>query len=353
MNTRPNRWSQWIVRGLVGLFGAFVLLVIGAAAYQAWATARDSRAYPPPGELVDVGGHELHIHCVGTGSPTVILESGLGSGVLSWQLVQDEIARTTRVCSYDRAGLGWSDPAPAQQDLEQVVASLQELLKAADVGGPYVLAGHSLGGILVRVFATSWPQDVVGLVLVDSSHEGQRPRLPAEMWTMLEGYQLMLRRMRLVAPFGLLRFTAMDDISGYLPDSLRATGTALGHRSHTIDTVHREWTLFNTSQFEVLEPGYFSAMPLFVLTRGKPVSDAEAPGLSTETRQEFSRSWNELQQELAALSSNSARVIAENSEHYIMIDQPELVVDAVQRVVEAARNGTPINEAAPDSDQER
>jgi len=347
--TSRAKLQRWIGRGLAGLVGLLVVVVLCGVIYQQWATARDSRAYPPPGQLVDVGGYEMHLHCMGQGEPTVILEAALGTSVLSWKRAQEEVAMTTRVCTYDRSGIGWSDQAPVVQDAQQVVDTLRVLLENASIDGPYVMVGHSLGGLLVRIFAKKYSSDVAGMVLVDSSHEGQRPRLPAEIWTVMDGYQALLGRMRRLAPLGVLRFTSMDDVSGYLPEADREAGIALGHRSHAVDAIYREWVLFNTTSWQVLEPGFFGEMPLIVLTRGKPVSDVEAPGLSVTARQEFMQSWNELQSELAALSFNNAHVIAGQSEHYIMIDQPELVVDAIQRTVEAARSGSRIAEQVSES----
>jgi pimeloyl-ACP methyl ester carboxylesterase len=176
---RIGRWLRRLVIGGLILFG--VLLMAGAI-YQIIGTARDRQVFPPPGQLVDVGGYRLHLDCTGeatAGQPTVILETLSGGISAYWGWVQPAVAQTTRVCSYDRAGRAWSDPSPHPLTLEQTVTDLHTLLTNAGVPGPYVLVGHSIGGIYVREFATRYPDEVAGLVLVDAAHPQQFERFPA------------------------------------------------------------------------------------------------------------------------------------------------------------------------------
>src|SRR5215210_3676363 len=169
----------WIRRVLLGLLVALVALAATGATYQAVATAMDRQAYPAPGRLVDVGGYRLHIQCVGHGSPTVILESGLANISTDWAYVQPQVARETRACSYDRAGNGWSDRGPSPRDPHQIARELHSLLDKGAIPGPYVLVGQSFGGMYVRMFAAEYPDDVVGMVLVDASHPDMWARMPA------------------------------------------------------------------------------------------------------------------------------------------------------------------------------
>jgi pimeloyl-ACP methyl ester carboxylesterase len=164
----------WIITGLLAL-------AVIEAVYQAVATEMDHRAYPPPGEMVDLGGHRLHIDCVGQGSPTVILESGLGTMSDDWANVQPEVAKTTRVCAYDRASAGWSEPGPEPRDPRQIAHELHTLLDNAGIDGPYVLVGQSFGGLYVRMYADQYPQQVKSMVLVDASHPRMWTRLPPEV----------------------------------------------------------------------------------------------------------------------------------------------------------------------------
>src|SRR5207244_2745846 len=166
-----KRWLAYPLGGVAALIGA-------AAGYQALAEARDRRKYPPPGRLVDVDGHRLHLQCLGDGRPTVVLEAGLSTCSLDWSRVLPEVARLTRVCAYDRAGHGWSDRGSKPRTSQRLADELHTLLINAGIDGPYVLVGHSYGGQIARIFGTRYPDEVAGLVLVDSSHENQRSRIP-------------------------------------------------------------------------------------------------------------------------------------------------------------------------------
>ncbi len=142
--------------------------------------AGDTTRYPPPGQLVDIGGHRLHLHCVGQGSPTVVLDAGLGAFSLDWGAVQPQIATSTRVCAYDRAGLGWSEPGPRPRSPQQFADELHTLLTNAGVEGPYVIVAHSISGKTARLFASQHPKDVAGMVLVDARHESVDDNLTPE-----------------------------------------------------------------------------------------------------------------------------------------------------------------------------
>ena len=149
-----------------------MLLIIGLSLigyiYEPIAEARDAKAYPPPGQMVDMGGYRLHINCTGKGSPTVVIESGWGDMSATWGWVQPEVAKTTRVCTYDRAGMGWSEASPQPRTAREYAQELHTLLEKANEHGPYVLVGHSMGGFTMIVYAQDYPDEVSGLVLVDS-----------------------------------------------------------------------------------------------------------------------------------------------------------------------------------------
>ena len=172
-STTARRNIRRIGKALLGLVVVLLALAVAGATYQAIATERAERAYPPPGEMVDVGGHSLHINCVGQGSPTVLLDAGSGGFSAQWVRVQREVSGTTRVCAYDRAGMGWSEMGPDPRDAEQITGELHTLLKGANIDGPYALVGHSYGGLYVRTYAARYPDEVAGVVLVDSSSPKQ------------------------------------------------------------------------------------------------------------------------------------------------------------------------------------
>lgn len=172
--SRLSRLTRRIAFGMAD----FLLLVLAAGAlFQIIATSSDEGKYPPPGKMFAINGHELHINCTGSGSPTVLLEAGLGGGSLDWSLVQPEVAKFGRVCSYYRAGFAWSSPGVGRRDAVAITDELHQLLRAAEAASPYVLVGHSIGGIYVQLFAAQHADEVAEVVLVDSSHQDQLERV--------------------------------------------------------------------------------------------------------------------------------------------------------------------------------
>ena len=160
----------WFIRILIVLAAVPIVLALLGTAYQAIATAAERRAYPAPGQLVDVGGYRLHLYCEGQGSPTVILDSANQGTVSNWAWIQPSLARITRVCAYDRVGEGWSDASPHPQDTRQNAEALHSLLANAGVAPPYVLVGHSFGGLYTRMFAETYPSEIAGMVFVEGTH---------------------------------------------------------------------------------------------------------------------------------------------------------------------------------------
>lgn len=171
----PTRNRRWLLYPVLAVLG---LAAIGGG-YETVREAADATAYPMPGRLIDVGGHRLHLHCTGSGSPTVIVEPGAGdfSSVMGW--ISPAVADDTRVCVYDRAGRGWSEPADAPQDGTQIASDLHTLLQRGNVPGPYVLVGHSFGGLYVLTYAARYPDEVAGMVLVDSTNPASQPQVGA------------------------------------------------------------------------------------------------------------------------------------------------------------------------------
>lgn len=324
-----------IARVLTGV----ALLAFAGSAYQSIASALDRRRFPPPGRLVDVGGHRLHINCAGEGGPTVIIEAAGGGASTEWDHVQAAVARSCTVCVYDRAGYGWSDPGPLPRTTQQVVDELRVLLERAEVERPVVLVGHSLGGVNVRRYARTYPDDVAGLVLVDSSHERQLERLPWEAGP--RGLARQVRALRvgqLLVRLGIVRIALRLGFGKRLPGfaALSRQGLAVAMRTSVVDSLHSELSNVGTSlaQAGVLAQD-LGSLPIVVLSRGRSPFEGNA----NQPVAEIEQGWRELQNELAGLSSVSRHVIAEKSSHYIHEDEPDLVVDAVRWVVERVREG--------------
>jgi pimeloyl-ACP methyl ester carboxylesterase len=296
--------------------------------------------YPPLGQMVDVGGYRLHINCQGTGSPTVIMEAGLGEPSLNWSLVQPQVATSTRVCVYDRAGLGWSDKSPKPRTADIMVDELHTLLKNANIEGPYVMVGHSTGGMLVRLYAHSYPSEVAGMVLVDAQHEEQFSRLSP---TIQQNIKAMFAQSNQSLP--LYRILIDSGISVLVPavaaladnpklsSPARETFTALAISDPKMIEAQAAEQDAIFDSLVVVRAAHITSLgniPLVVLYRG--IDDDPTPGMTPE---ESKQRWLGLQTELAALSPQGKLVIADKGGHHIQLDQPNLVIDAIEQVLAA------------------
>jgi pimeloyl-ACP methyl ester carboxylesterase len=314
-------------RGCLLWLGGFMVVVLGlmliGAVYESRAEAADLRAYPPPGQLVDVGGYRLHINCTGTGSPTVVIDAGLGDWSASWSSwVQPEVAKTTRVCTYDRAGAGYSEDGPLPRTAEQFAKELHTLLQHAAIPGPYVLVGHSMGGLPVRVFVHTYPTDVAGVVLIESMNPRQaKPSAtdtPPPTATRSSGFAILT----LPARVGLVRLFAgpLGLTSGLSPEVQQAY-TAFSVTPRSFQTMLDEGTGMPESFIQAGAVKTFGDVPLIVLSRGlDPDQD-----------------WQAMQTELLQLSSHSQQLIADKSGHNIQLDQPDAAATAIIKMVAQLR----------------
>ena len=303
---------QWLGGGLAVLLG---LALVGYI-YEPFAEAADAKAYPLPGQLVDVGGYRLHIHCIGTGSPTVVIVAGLGDWSTSWEgVVQPEVAKTTRVCTYDRPGLGWSDASSSPSDVAQFAKELHTLLQNANVPGPYVMVGHSLGGLIVRVFAHDFASEVAGVVLIDSMNPRQITETLSSRLALLSSAEAALARVgvaRLIVKLPVIASSVPPGEEAYYP---------LYIRPQSFQAAGKEYKELPASRAQAAAVTSFGDLPLIVLTARRN----DNPG------------WPEWQAELPQLSSNSQQLFAENSGHTIQFDEPEAAVAAILRMVALVR----------------
>jgi pimeloyl-ACP methyl ester carboxylesterase len=304
---------------------------------------RSSRpgAPPPIGRLVEVGGYRLHLACQGQGGPTVVMEAGIGETGLLWSLVQPAVAQRTRACVYDRAGLGWSDPSPRPRTAAVMVEELHRLLTTAEVPGPYVLVGHSFGGLLVRLYAARHPEEVAGLVLVDAAHQDQYRRAPSEILELLPQLQEQARQ-QLEALKALIVSGALDvsllPVPPQLPAAAADTFRALVAASPKhIEAFMAEQQAVQAIHDEVAAANITSLgdLPLVVLSHDQPMA---MPGLAPKVNQAYEQLWQQLQAQLAGLSSRGWLVVAQDSGHYIQLEQPALVIDAISEVVAAGQD---------------
>jgi pimeloyl-ACP methyl ester carboxylesterase len=309
--------ARWIKRILIGFGGLLVIGAIAAHTYQRVATRRDLARTPAPGRLVDIGGHRLHIWCSGSGAPSVILETGLGGSTADWGLVQPEVARITRVCSYDRAGMGYSDPGPSPRTMRRIAGELTQLLDRAGVAGPVVLVSASIGGLSIRLLASEHPDRVAGLVLVDASHEDQGTEVPR-----------MAPFVPLLSSLGIFRALgiAFGPPAASLAADVREFAEVTGYRTAAYNTAVDELTHLPQSSAEVKRARRRLDIPVVVVTAGRGSDPA----------------WLKWQRDQAALSERGCQIIAEDSGHGVALGQPEIVVRAIQSIIDAVQsNGAP------------
>jgi pimeloyl-ACP methyl ester carboxylesterase len=328
----PQRgFVRWAKRLLLGLGIALAVLAGTGATYQVFATQADRRNFPPPGQLYDVGGYRLHIDCSGsqdTGSPTVILDTLSGGSSVDWGWVQPEIAKSTRVCSYDRAGFGWSDPVWQPPSFRQTVTDLHTLLAKAGLAGPYILVGHSKGGLIARGYAAFYPNEVAGLVLIDAAQPDMFSRHPQ---TLAEN-QTFLRQSTLFPLFAHLGLFHMyfsmggefdfEELPAREHDELVAFWSSPEYwRTQRADVV--AGTDFFAGAHSL---GYLGCLPLAVVSAGTNPDPAT-------------------QDELAALSCNSLHITVNGATHASLAFNPQdahAASAAILQVVQAVRLGQPV-----------
>ena len=341
-STTARRTMRWIGKGLLWLVVVLLVLAIVGAIYQAIATELAERAYPPPGEMVDVGGYSLHINCVGRGTPTVLLDSGSGLFSAQWVRVQRQVSDTTRVCAYDRAGMGWSEMGPDPRDAQQITSELHTLLGKAGIEGPYVLAGHSFGGMYMQTYAARYPEEVAGVALVDSSTDpvqfGQRPEAQdsnePQKQTSAVVSQLERFGISLPARLGIVRLLSMlDPASPELPQKQRAQTDVLTPSTREFTTSVLEF-LAPTQTLRLGTPGSLGNKPLAVVTAPKQAE----PG------------WLKHQDKLATLSSNSIHRVVKGATHTSLLydrSDSQATSAAIVEVVAAVRNDRPLARQNP------
>lgn len=335
---------MWLRRVLRTVAVVFLCLIAAGIAYERAGAQADLRRLPQIGQSVDIGGRTLNIFCSGAGSPAVIFDAGNGAPGFSWSHIQPRVAAFTRACWYDRAGEGWSAPGPFPRTSVRMAADLHELLHRAGISAPYVLVGHSLGGLNVRVYTGMFPDDVAGAVLVDSAHEDEPRRAPAFM----RGHSAPAWLWRpiwwmgqLARTVGLLRLTAprIELAAEPLTRSREQVVRALAARPDS--SANRFDASVSSSYGEAERAGGFGDRPLVVLTRGRV---SPLPANATEQDRQaaaYEQVWmHEIQPKLARLSSRGQQIIVEKSGHAMPDEAPEVIVAAVRDVVAAVQPRT-------------
>ena len=268
----------------------------------------------PPGQFVSLDSHWVHLHCIGWGEVTVLFEAGLGGSSLEWQPIQQQLARRTRACVYDRAGYGWSDPSPFPRHARQLALETGMLLDASGIQGSLILVGHSFGGFVIRELAALSGPEIIGMVLIDSSHEDQLVRLETAGG-------------RAVMPTGGNFVISAIEIPEYQPRDAHRKLQVLSQMRKNRAATRAEMSMFRLSAEQVRLNRSMVDYPVVVLSRGLDLYPVDARG----TRK--NAICQELQQDLIGLSSRGRMVRALKSGHHIHVDEPELVTRSIESIL--------------------
>ncbi len=324
-------------------------LVVAGRLYQAIGAARDRRRFGAPGAFVSVGRHRLHYRCDGAGTPAVILEAGIGASSLTWSSVQPGIARETRVCSYDRAGLSWSEPASNERSTAAFVSELRALVKGADIPPPYVLVAHSFGALIIRAFARSDPSEVAGLVFVDPLHPEEWCDPSRNQRQTLRGAIFLSRLGALLARLGVVR-VSLALLSGGAPGAPRQFSRLFGRRAaallehlvgevqklppEVLPSVQAHWS--NPKAFRAMWQHLAVMPPCSADLAGGTDAFGDIPVVVISAGSRAAQ-WLAADAALAETSSNGRHIISPRSGHWIHLDDPDLVIQAVRDVITLRR----------------
>ncbi|MGD0890337.1 MAG: alpha/beta hydrolase [Terracidiphilus sp.] len=291
-----------------------------------------------PGKIYQVDGHGMQMLCTGSGSPVVVLEAGLGNDSTIWAKNQPALSKVTRVCAYDRAGFGWSESVPGVRDSNAISHELHGLLEQAGITDPVILMGHSIAGIHMRKYAAQYPQQVAGIVFIDGSTPQQDKYFPASIEKKQAQFvKILFPLVEVATVTGVLR--AMGQCTEVAPgaESYAAWIKADTCMPSQIISVEREMKAVPASGDESVHTGPFGDMPLLIFSQDPTMHDSR---LGDEGGKQLSVIWNGMQENLKKLSTNSRRIIAKGSTHYVQVDRSDMLNSEVTKFIEQVRSGT-------------
>lgn len=293
---------------------ALALSLGAGATYQQLGQAADRQALAPPGRMISVDDGRMHLHCIGHGRPTVLLEAGATGFAQTWAWIQPELANPGRVCTYDRAGLGWSEPLQGGSDGLSAAQRLGALLDAAGETGPYLVVGHSLGGPLVRLFAAQRPDEVVGMVLVDPSHPDQLDHFPADAREQQASFTGLLGLASMASHVGLTRVTnVLGRNAQGLPDvDYRAARMFASSPLH-LETSRKELLTWEQTMSQVRASAIATAVPLVVISAGRTMAGMPDGFLPVV---------HALHRDIAARTAEARHVIIDGADHFSLLMNP-------------------------------
>lgn len=336
MNTSPNNklrfWQKqkWIK--IIILFIIFLFLLIISGFVFEWSASKNSASdYPPPGQMVDIGGYRLHVHKQGTGSPVILLESGSGESSLSWRDIPTSLSKSATIISYDRAGYAWSDESPLPRTGDNIVKELHTALDGADIKGPYILVGHSLGGMYSRLFAQKYQNEVSGIVLIDARPENDANRTepiyekenpksnPSPFFSIL------------LTESGAFRLFPNFLLTGRIEKEDRKDFVHIVASPKYFRAVAEEGDLATSTENEIRNQK-LGDIPVRVIARGQE-QDLTQFGIDKQANNLIEQSWQLGQREMLKISTNSQLIIAKKSEHMIIHTEPDLVIKVIEDLI--------------------
>lgn len=323
---------KWTKRCSLSFVGTFAVLTLSGVLYQSTCEKRDAKRYPPIGRRVNIGGYHIHLYTTGTKGPSVILDAGMGGNVLSWSLIQPEIAKFAQVTALDRPGNGWSDESPSERTSQNIVTELRTALRIANIPAPYIFVGHSFGGVHAQLWAALHPNEIFGIILVDSIHGKQPQIIPIP--------KINDKMLLLACRLGLIRLftdlpTYKKSVAVFSKEVQDKFLAQLLTKKFT-KTVLLEYANLETSCKQLIDAGSLGNKPLIVITAGKATS-AEGSRYTQEQVDAMHILFKELQKDLVAKSTKGKQIIAEKSDHMITLNQPEVIIDAVKDMVNLCR----------------
>jgi pimeloyl-ACP methyl ester carboxylesterase len=291
----------------------------------------------PLGKIHEVDGHKMHIYATGQGGPSIIFESGGAGWCMDWTIVQQEVSKFATAISYDRSGFGWSEPGTLPRDANQIEKELHSLLEKAEIRKPYIMVGASFGGHIVRLYASRHPNDLAGIVLLDARHEDIDLKMP-NSWKrvvstgrFVNQFMLVLAQLRLLKLFGtLLGKNKLPPIIQHLCPDLRSKYLKVGFLTNYFRTNRHELDAIHNSDDQLRTVRSLGDIPLVVIKHGIPNLFSSMSATEAKIAEEI---WHDLQLDLAGTSTNSEFILAEKSGHAIHVDQPELVITTIYKMI--------------------
>jgi len=332
-----NKKKRNLLNFFLFFISLFIFIIITGYIYEIISLNRGLTKYPPPGDFVEVDGQKIHVNSTGENDVNVVILTGSGSFSADWMKIQKEVSNFARVITYDRPGYGWSSEHKTSRTSDQVVKELDSILSAKNVKGPIILVGHSLGGLYAQYYQDKHPDQVSGMILVDSRPPEFSNILPLVSKEMDKMASSQTNMGMLLSRIGVVRLLTNSMTPDYVPEEIRDIRNAIGYQSKVFKAMEDEAKYIQDLESKVSDLPPIGDLPLTVISHGKEVFFLDPDDLDGEVKNEAEQVpqvWNELQEKTANRSSNSSLLIAKNSGHDIMLEEPEIVVESIRNMVE-------------------